>query len=111
MSREAAPFALAVGVSPRSGGSKSPSRVAAAETDCEMVNMPTTEMRRTDQNPTRKSLPETWIRITRFESYSCEQFPPKPLILNDRESRVATLWRNTECNHIFTNLQLALGLL
>ena len=31
-----------------------------------------------------KSFAETWIAITNLGSATCEQFPPKPLILNDR---------------------------
>ena len=60
-------------------------------------------MPKSTQEPTRNSLSETWICITRFESYSCEQFHPNSLILNDRESRVDTLWCKT-CGHMeFTN--------
>src|SRR5271166_6080649 len=34
-----------------------------------------------------KSLRWTWIRINLTRSIVCEQFPPKRLILNDRENR------------------------
>ena len=64
-------------------------------------------MSKITQNQTRNSLPETWIRITNFESYSCEKFPPNPLILNNRESRVFTWRRKTHRNSELTKSILA----
>ena len=39
------------------------------------------------QNCRAKSLRLTWIAINLLQSMTCEQFPPKSLILNNRDKR------------------------